>query len=195
MTNLIKILFLFTSTVVCGQASKLEIKTLDILDNNKIVSLTNSRSLSEGEYKSLDSLYIKNFGGLLNKSKTFKLTVNNKDSAYFFADNLNFYLKLDDSTFYKLPNFQCEKIYQLEEVLTIAFDHINSDDYTDIIIIAQFFSGFGSMDIKYKPIFFFDIFFGSTNGFHNQQSLFHKLDFSSDSLMTVNDIKNNYRKK
>lgn len=78
--------------------------------------------------------------------------------------------------------------------MEISFKDINADNYTDVIIIAQFIPGYGSMENKYMSLYRCDIFFGSSTGFHTQKNLFERFDFIESSLMTLEDIEKSYKK-
>jgi hypothetical protein len=171
------------------------------------MTLTNPKPLSDAEYVSLDSIHSTFTGAKQNPNEqTFHLTLNGKGSAYFFYytehlnlkdsswSHFNFYLKLNDSVCYRSPNFSYPNCC-FEKILAVSFSDINSDGFTDVIVLGQFYRGYGSMEQKYSPQYIFDIYFGAKNKFITDRNSIDKLAIDLDKKITIDDIKKAYSKQ
>ena len=80
------------------------------------------------------------------------------------------------------------------KINAVSFTDINLDGFTDIIVVTEFFRGWGSMKQKYAPQYIYDIYFGSKNKFYTDKNITSKLDLDSDKNITISDIKHAYSK-
>jgi len=204
--------FLFSLTIAQGQTNQHNVKYLDTLPDNTVMSLTDPKTLSDSEFYSLDSLHA-TFSRLkrAKNDQTFRLTLNGKDTTTFFSyteqfmnwrdstfSHFNFYLKLNDSIYYRSPDFSYKNCC-LEDILAISFTDINSDNYTDIIVLAQFYSGVGSMEQKYAPQYIYNIYYGSKSGLHQDYFLSEgKIKYYyyiEEKKVTIDQIIKEYKSK
>jgi len=196
---------------VHAQTKQNAVKFLDSLPDNTVISLTNPKVLSDSQFYSLDSLHSTFSHKKREKNdQTFQLTLNGKDTTLFFCyteqfmnwrdstfSHFNFYLKFNDSIYYRSPDFSYKNCC-LEDLLAISFTDLNSDNYTDIIVLAQFYSGVGSMEQKYAPQYIYNIYYGSINGFHQDYFLSEGKKtyyyYSEDKKVTIAQIIKEYKK-
>ncbi len=190
-----------------GQTTNKSLKLFDSLPDNSIKTLTNPKPLSDAEYFSLDSTHSTLISTKRNlDEQTFRLTLNSKTTAYFFYyteqlnskdssfSHFNFYLKLNDSVCYLSPNFSYPNCC-FEKILAVSFSDINSDGFTDIVVLGQFYRGYGKMEQKYSPQYIFDIYFGSKNKFITDRKTIDRLAIDTDKQITIDDIKKAYAKQ
>ncbi len=191
---------MFLSFTICSaQTKKQELKIIDTVSYNRIVTLTNPKVLTDSEYASIT--FHSEFRDERMKDQCFRLKLNEQDTAYFYMDvndgkgyGIDFFIKLNDNNTLRLPTFQDYGIYLLEKLQAVSFDDINADGYTDIIVLGQFFKGYGSMESKYEPQYLYEIYFGSPRGFVTEKNLMYKLETDQEKELKIVDIKSAYLK-
>jgi hypothetical protein len=184
------------------------VRVVNILSNNEIISLTNPRPISDSEmhanenlvgirdlrfynkkYSARDSIAF-SFPDYILEEGSFRLTLNNKKPVSFIATIFGYYIKLNDSLWYELPDPEFFDTFQ--DFRAVSFKDLNEDGYTDIIVLGEFIRGYGPN--MYDPEYLYKIYFGSKDGFYIERySGGDDFDISNGKPINIGDIKKAYK--